>query len=181
MLAGLRARMLLLLLLTMPAGRSAWADIDHSEYETKTALGNTVTQRRYLEQIAAERREEARREAERAEAARREAEARRLAEEARPWPERLTERHCTACHAATNYTLNGHTHVGWWLVVLRMKEVNKAPLSWDEAAVIVPYLAEHHPASGADRWLEWSLLASALAAPVGAGYAVRRLLGRKTG
>jgi len=153
-------------LLAVLAAPAAHADVDLSEYESKTALKDNKSRQDYLRQIAAEKAEAARREAVLAEQAQRQAEAQRLVEAARPWPERLTEQRCTLCHAATNYTTNGHTLAGWWVVAVRMKAFNRAPLSWDELRVVVPYLTANFPAREWDGPLEWSLVLAALAAPV---------------
>lgn len=156
-----RCWMLFVLLLPMVA----WADIDISEYETKSSLKNPRTQKRYLDQIATEKAEEERREAELLAAEKLAEAARRLADEARPWPERLTEMRCTACHVAEHYTQNGHTSLGWWLVVLRMKEVNKVALAWDEARLIVTYLSEQHPANPDGAVIEWGAVILGLGLP----------------
>lgn len=163
--------MLFVLLLPMVA----WADIDISEYETKSSLKNPRTQKRYLDQIATEKAEEERREAELLAAEKQAEAARRLADEARPWPERLTEMRCTACHIAKHYSRKRHTRMGWWLVILRMKEVNKVALAWEEAAQIVAYLSERYPADTEARVIEWGGLAAGLGLPVGLVFLRRRL------
>lgn len=154
---------------------AAWADIDISEYETKSSLKNPRTQKRYLDQIATEKAEEARREADLLAAEKQAEAARRMADEARPWPERLTEMRCTACHVAGHYTQNGHTLLGWWLVVLRMKEVNKVDLDWNEATLIVAHLSNLHPATLGDAMLEWGALLLGVGLPIaGVAYSRRR-------
>lgn len=157
--------------------RSAGADIDAAEYETRTHLRDGRSQDRMRRQIEVEREAEARRAAERDDALR-QAEAGRLrAEAARPWPERLTEQRCTSCHAARNYLEAAHTAPFWWGVALRMKWVNGAPVGWDELAVIVPQLHAQRPAGGMRAVIEWASIAALLVAPAavyGVQYRLRR-------
>jgi hypothetical protein len=159
--------------LLLAACNPAWSDIDPSEYETKARTGSPMEQARLRAQIE----EEARREAERAQ---REAEeeAKRIAAErarleARPYPVRLTERRCTLCHIADNYTGNRHTWLGWQAVVLRMQYLNHCPLEPGERGVIVAHLAETYPASTAEAMLEWGALVGGLASPLAAVFAFR--------
>jgi hypothetical protein len=149
-------------ILALATIRPAWADIDNAELQAKTALRDDKAKAEYLRRIAEEMAEEERREAQLAADAAREEEARRRAEEARPWPERLTEMRCTECHAATHYTDNGHTAAGWWVVALRMRYVNDAPLDWGQKSIIVGYLKEQYPARGIDHIIEWLLIGTAL-------------------
>ncbi|HET9699384.1 MAG TPA: hypothetical protein VFP70_00530 [Burkholderiales bacterium] len=157
--------------LLLAAGSPARADVDVSEYQTRAKPGSEQEQARLKTRIE----EEARLEAERAHQEAEE-EAKRLAAErarleARPYPVKLTERRCTLCHNADNYTRNGHTWPGWQAVVLRMQYLNHCPLEPGERAVIVAYLAETHPASTAEALLEWSALAAALLLPLGGAVA----------
>lgn len=154
----------------------AWADIDIREYETKSSLKSPRIQKRYLDQIATEKAEESKREAELLAAEKQAEAARRIADEARPWPERLTVMRCTACHATEHYSSKRHTRIGWWLVVLRMKEVNNAVLPWDEVAQIVAYLSERYPADSEARVIEWGGLAAGLGLPFGLVFLRRRLI-----
>jgi hypothetical protein len=159
------------------------ADVDLSVYESETALRDPGEQARYLQQIERERVDEARREAQRLAEEARAAEERRRVESQRPWPERLTEQRCTLCHAATNYTANAHSWIGWWAVMLRMKYMNAAPLGWEEMPPIVAHLSEQHPAGTTDAVLEWAAFAGGLLAPValtaGAIWHWRRRVGRR--
>jgi hypothetical protein len=168
-----RAALLLGIALLFAFGSWAWADIDVSEYQTKAEPGSEQEQARLKAQIE----EEARREAERAQ---REAEeeAKRIAAErarleARPYPVRLTERRCTLCHIAGNYTGNRHTWLGWQAVVLRMQYLNHCPLEPGERGVIVAHLAETYPASTAEAMLEWGALVGVLASPLAGVFAFR--------
>lgn len=155
---------------------SAGADVDLAEYDPRAAPKDRQSQQSDARQIAIEQAAERQREAEQRQHEARLAAERRRLDEARPWPVRLTELRCTFCHAASNYAQNGHTAVGWWVVAIRMKQVNRAPVSWHELGVIVPHLAELYPARARDAMLEWG----ALAATLGAG-AVAVLAGRRWG
>lgn len=161
---------------------SARADVDVSEYDPRASVSDRQSQQRYLRQIEIDKQAEAVREAERLlEEQRAEAERRRI-EAARPWPERLTEQRCTLCHSAFNYTRNAHALPGWWTVALRMKLVNKAPVSWGELQIIVPHLAARHPAARIDHWVEWALALLFLASPalfLAIGYAAKRAYQRR--
>ncbi|MCX8018121.1 MAG: hypothetical protein N2690_09525 [Rhodocyclaceae bacterium] len=136
----------------------AWADIDPADYQTPRALRSEAERRQLQAKLADERAAEERRQREQAlaEQQRRAEAAARLA--ARPWPERLTETHCTRCHAATHYTATGHTRAVWWLVVLRMRVLNQAPLGWQDMAVITAYLAAVRPASEHDALIETAMV-----------------------
>lgn len=161
----------------------AQADIDPDELKAHTALKDRKAQKEALKQIEIDKSAEARREAEEALAAERAEADRRRAEEARPWPVRLTEQRCTVCHPAINYTRNAHALPGWWAVGLRMKYANKAPVDLDELRIIVPHLAEAHPATGFDHWIEWMLAALLLSSPLAVtttAHVARRWLQRRT-
>lgn len=155
--------------LFLVAGSAALADIDDSEYETKAKPGSRKEQARLKAQIE----EEARLEAEQA-VREAEEEAKRLAaeharKEARPYPVKLTERRCTLCHNADNYTRNGHTWLGWQAVVLRMVYLNYCPLEPGERGVIVAHLSEFYPAAPGEALLEWGAGVLALVFPVAVG------------
>ena len=161
---------------------SARADIDPDELKAHTSLKDRGAQKKVLRQIENDKAAEARRAAEDAEAARRAEEERQRAEAARPWPVRLTEQRCTLCHPAINITRNAHALPGWWAVALRMKYINKAAVSWDELQIIVPHLAETHPATGIDRGVEWGLALPLLLSPIGfaaTALVIRRRLMRR--
>lgn len=158
---------------------AAGADVDLADYDPRATPGDRRAQASDARQVELDRVAEARRAAASLQAElRREAERRRL-EEARPWPVRLTERRCTVCHAASNYRANGHTLIGWWVVAVRMRQVNGAPVSWSELTVIVSHLAEQYPARGAERLVEWGTLI-ALPGLITAGALIgRRWLGQR--
>lgn len=138
------------------------ADVDLADYDPRAAPKDRQAQARDTRQVELDKQAEARREAALSQEAERLKAAQRRLDEARPWPVRLTEQRCTRCHAASNYRANGHTLIGWWGVAIRMKQVNGAPVSWHELTVIVPHLAEQYPAHGADRVIEWGVLAAVL-------------------
>lgn len=174
------ARALVIACLALPViGR---ADIDPGELQSHTALKDRKSQDRFQRQIEIDKLAEARREAEEAKTAQHAEEERRRAEAARPWPVRLTEQRCTLCHPAINYTRNAHALPGWWAVALRMKYANKAPVDWNELQVIVPHLAEAHPAEGIDDWIEWALALLLFASPAliaVTGHVAGRLIRRR--
>lgn len=157
--------------LLLTAGSGARADVDVSEYQTRTAPGSEKEQARLKARIE----EEAKLEAERA---RREAEeeakrvaAERARREARPYPVTLTERRCTLCHTADNYTQNRHTWLAWQAVVLRMQYFNHCPLEPDERGVIVSHLLEKYPAPLGKALTEWGAGLMAPLIPVAGGVA----------
>ncbi|MBL8485682.1 MAG: hypothetical protein JNK22_01075 [Rhodocyclaceae bacterium] len=143
---------------------AARADVDPSEYGTRSSLRSEAERQRLQRELSRERAVEAGRDAERrAEAAGRlAAEQARL--EGRPWPVRLTEARCTACHPATNYSLADHALPGWWMVALRMRFMNDAPVTWGEMRIIARHLAETYPARRETALIEWGLAGGALAA-----------------
>lgn len=174
---GSAVRVLTVLLLV---SASAGADIDVSEYEFKASLRDRKAREAQLRRIADDQAAEARHAAAAAAAAERQARERQQAEAARPWPERLTEQRCTSCHSAANYTRRAHTVLGWWVVALRMREINGAQAGLAELAVIVPFLAEKHPAGGLAAGLEWSLLPLSAVCLWAATWLGRRLWQRRT-
>lgn len=165
--------------LLLAASSPARADIDPSEYETKARTGSQKEQARLKAQIEEEARREAERERREAEEEARRIAAERARLEARPWPVRLTERRCTLCHNADNYTQNRHTWAGWQAVVLRMQYLNHCPLEAGERDVIVAHLSEKHPAPLGEALLEWGAGLMALLMPAAGGTAIWALRRRR--
>lgn len=144
------------------------ADIDDSAYDVQRTIKSAAERMRLerelrFQQQAAEERAEAERQAD----LRREAE-RQAVLAARPYPVRLTEAHCTRCHAETHYRQQSHTWPGWLFVVLRMKYLNGASIENAEIPTIVTYLAAEHPADRADAALEHAILPLAATLMAGA-------------
>lgn len=164
-------RWLLALLL---ACTSAAADIDSSAYDAGGIIRSEAQREALQRQFEIERQAEVAREAARlAELERRLAEA-AAREAARPWPERMTERRCTLCHAATNFSAQRHTWLGWTLVVKRMVLLNKAPTPPEEHAVIVGYLLATYPPGATDYLIEYGVPPLLLAMLGAAGYLALR-------
>lgn len=91
----------------------------------------------------------------------------RLAElAARPYPVRLLESRCTACHKAEHYMEQSHSLPGWWFVVLRMKYLNDAELEIADIPVITSQLTEVRGAGGLVAVLEYAALPALLAASI---------------
>jgi hypothetical protein len=105
-----------------------------------------------------------------------EAERARQAAAARPdtrSPEaRLLAARCSACHPADVYAARSHGWLGWHAVVLRMRWLNGAALTFGEQTAIVAELRRQAPARPADEWREWLCAALVLA---GVGAAAWRL------
>lgn len=158
--------------------RSATADIDSSAYDAGGAIRSEAQRESMRRQMDAERAAEQRREAE---AAQREAELqaqREARQAARPYPERLLEARCTACHGAANFNGKRHTRFGWWLVVLRMRHMNGAYLEAGEQGVILTELARRHGPSSVEWGLEYGALAVAVVALPMLGWGGLRLVRR---
>lgn len=161
------------LLFCPPAG----ADIDNSAYEAGGVVRDPRERTRLERQLRQEEeagRRRAAEEAARAEQERLEAAAR---EAARPYPERLTEQHCTICHTAENYASTSHTWIGWRLVVARMVWLNDAPIPFDAQGIIADYLAEAHAARREDQLIEFAYVAMALIPFLVAPWVVLLVLG----
>jgi len=56
----------------------------------------------------------------------------------------LFESKCSLCHSTTKPTSKKKTNEEWEATVIRMKDVNGAPLSDEEATIIIDYLAENY-------------------------------------
>lgn len=163
------AALLLGAALLVAAGNPVRADIDVSEYQTRAKPGSEKEQARLKARIEEEARLDAERARQEAEEEARRIAAERARLEARPYPVRLTERRCTLCHNADNYTQNRHTWLGWLVVVLRMQHLNHCPLEPGERDVIVAHLAETHPAPLAQALMELGGSMMTLLIPVAAG------------
>lgn len=143
-----RLRLAALFLLYWLSISPAMGDIDPSEYEPKTSVRSEKERSRLKAIFEADRKVEA--EQKRREA---EAEAQRFAEEKAAWellpyPDRLTETRCTACHIAADFKKQRHNQIGWELIILRMQYFNDAPLAAGERSVIAAHLTEAYPATG---------------------------------
>lgn len=158
---------------------AALADIDDSAYDTSSQRVSAAKRRAMEADFARERQHEAERERLVREAdARAEAE-RQAALAARPYPVRLLEQRCTACHAAGHYMEQSHTLPGWWFVVLRMKYLNQAELDGAEMSLLATHLTRIRPAVGTEAALEYSALPILLTLPFAAGWGWRRLRRRR--
>jgi len=56
----------------------------------------------------------------------------------------LFERKCSTCHSIERPKSKAKTKAEWKSSVMRMKNVNMAPISGEEATIIIDYLAEHY-------------------------------------
>lgn len=149
----------LLVALWVAPGR---AEMDAADYKIDQATKSGSVRDNVKAEIAREIEEDARK-------AQREIEdeARRRAqveaeEAARPYPQRLLQARCTLCHPADNYLSQRHTEIGWNLVILRMRWLNRAPVRLDEHIVLARELARLRPAAGAEALAEYGLGAGAL-------------------
>lgn len=59
-------------------------------------------------------------------------------------PKALFEAKCGTCHKADRATSKKKTPKEWQATVTRMKDVRKAPINDEEAAVITNYLSENY-------------------------------------
>lgn len=149
----------------------AIADIDESEYKAVGAVRSDKERRRLNSQFNADAEVERQRieiEEKAAELAR----AKKLAREAAiPYPERMTNQHCTRCHPAENYNTKHHTWLAWRLIVLRMAWMNDAPIPFGIQDEITDYLVSRHPARGEEIFAEYVLPLLALMLLAGMGWA----------
>ena len=74
----------------------------------------------------------------------------------RPYPERLMESRCGACHAPDALSGAGHSWPGWYLTIARMRVLNGAPIAPAEARVLATHLATNQPASRVRALLEYA-------------------------
>jgi hypothetical protein len=155
-------RLLALAAGAMVFSQPAGADIDNSAYDAGGAVRDprerTRLERQLRQDVEADRRRAAA-EAKRVEHLRQEAIAQNAA---RPYPERLTEQHCTLCHTAENYTAKRHTWLGWRLVVARMVWLNDAPIAFDAQGIIANHLAETYVALPDEEVAEFAAAAAAI-------------------
>ncbi|GIX28692.1 MAG: hypothetical protein KatS3mg123_2573 [Burkholderiales bacterium] len=86
-------------------------------------------------------------------------------DDARPYPQRLTEERCGRCHSVERYARTPRTRLGWEWTVARMQLVNGAVLAPDERPVIVRYLSETYGAPPARAAAEWAAIALIAALP----------------
>ena len=56
----------------------------------------------------------------------------------------LFEKKCSLCHEIERPKLNKKSRDGWEATVMRMKKVNSAPVTDEEAKIIIDYLAENY-------------------------------------
>lgn len=56
----------------------------------------------------------------------------------------LFEQKCSICHSIDRPTAKKKDRAGWEKTVLRMKNVNGAPITDEEARAIIDYLAQTH-------------------------------------
>ena len=103
----------------------------------------------------------------------------RLQEEARlaarPMGVRLVERRCGPCHEGTFIAARRYGRPGWWATVLRMEWFNGARFEADERSVIVAHLTMTQGAGPVRTAIEWALPPLAIALPLGAWLALRRM------
>ena len=157
------------------------ADIDDSAYDTASQRISAAKRRDMEADFARERQREADRERLEREAEARAEAGRQAALAARPYPVRLLEKRCTACHAAEHYMGQSHTLPGWWFVVLRMKVWNAAELDGAEMSVLATHLTQIRPAAGTDAALEYAAIPLLLTLLFAAGWGWRRVHRQRQG
>ncbi len=59
-------------------------------------------------------------------------------------PKSLFEKKCSICHSIERPMSITKTKEGWEATVMRMKDENDAPISNEEARIIIDYLAENY-------------------------------------
>ena len=57
---------------------------------------------------------------------------------------KLFEKKCSICHSVKRPKSKRKTKPGWKETVMRMKDVNRAPISNKQARIIIDYLAENY-------------------------------------
>jgi cytochrome c5 len=57
---------------------------------------------------------------------------------------KLFERKCSTCHSIERPKSKAKTKAEWKSTVMRMKNVNMAPISGEEATIIIDYLVEDY-------------------------------------
>lgn len=146
---------LLALLLIVSVAR---AEMDGDAYRGPGAPGDEAERQRVREAIEAERREDAAREAERVTRAQQEKERVARMQARRPYPERLTEMRCGACHSPDALAHIGHSWPGWYLTITRMRVLNGASIAHEETRVLATHLARTQPANRVRALLEYASL-----------------------
>lgn len=136
----------------------ACAEMDADAYRAQGTLSDTTERQRVREAIEAERQAEAKREAERRSQAQQKRQQLEMELARRPYPQRLMEMRCGACHAADALTHIGHTWPGWFLTISRMRFLNGAAINHPEAMVLTTHLAKEQPASRVGALLEYALV-----------------------
>lgn len=165
------------LLATLSVG-AARAELDAADYKIEPVIPAGRAREQVRAEIARDIEQEARhaqREAELEARQRAQAEA----EEARrPYPQRLLQSRCTLCHPADKYLNQRHTVIGWHLVILRMRWLNRAPIAIEDHAMLASELAQVRPAQGTDALAEYTLaggvLTMLLSASLLLGWGLRR-------
>jgi mono/diheme cytochrome c family protein len=86
----------------------------------------------------------------------------RLAREeaARSPGERLVLQHCTSCHAQDFLNAERRSRLGWWLIVLRMRTWNDAPIPADAMPALVEHFATTHRVSTTRLSIEIAMLSA---------------------
>jgi len=161
-----RLRLAALFLLYWLNVSPAWADIDPTEYEPKTSVRSEKERSRLRTIFEADRKIETEQQKLAAEAEAQRLAAEKAAWKALPYPVRLTQTRCTACHVADDYMNQRHNRIGWELSILRMQYLNDAPLAAGERGVIASHLAETYPATGSAALIEALLQLAAALSPV---------------
>jgi len=57
---------------------------------------------------------------------------------------KLFEKKCGTCHPTDRAKSKKKSKADWEKTVMRMKNVNRAPINDEEASLIIEYLAEHY-------------------------------------
>ena len=150
------------------------AEPDAADYKIEAVIPAGVARERARAQIERDIEHAARQERIQAEhaALRRAQDAAELAQ--RPYPQRLLQARCTACHLAEPFLNQTHTQLGWHVVVARMRILNRAPLTWEEQFVVAGELARLRPAAAADAIIEYGAATTLLALPLALGWGLGR-------
>lgn len=159
------------------------ADLDVGDYAPTAGPASRKEQAQLEPRIVEEQKNEADRVRQEAELNAMQAAAERARLDARPYPLRITEQRCTACHIANFYMQQRHTWIGWSVVTLRMKYLNGAShISEAERETIVAYLTALRSAESGEALQEYAAVA-AVGGPLAAvwiGLVLRARRSRKT-
>lgn len=152
----------LILLLALCAGMScARAELSGDDYMSETVIRSDAERAELRARIDAARQQEVeadlQREREQAAAL-----AERLArvEAARSPGERLVVHYCASCHAPDFLSAERRSRLGWWLIVLRMRAWNGAPIPAEAMPALVDHFATTQRVSSARFAIEIALLAA---------------------